>query len=158
MFDAYLADGLVALHVAYVAFIVLGQLLILAGLVFRWQWVRNFWFRLAHLVAIAIVGLLIRAIATTIRLSVRRSPKIVTSPEANRSFKTSTAVVSRVTSRPTGFRSKNARSSRFACSMIVSYTRFAVSSCSACWSIPRSVWSSELPRYRPSCAMTSQVT
>jgi len=56
MFDAYLADGLVALHVAYVAFIVLGQLLILAGLIFRWDWVRNFWFRLAHLVAIAIVA------------------------------------------------------------------------------------------------------
>jgi len=56
MFDAYLADGLVALHVAYVAFIVLGQLLILAGIAFRWQWVRNFWFRLAHLVAIAIVA------------------------------------------------------------------------------------------------------
>ncbi|SRR6266849_5064501 len=56
MFDGYLADGLVALHVAYVAFIVLGQLLILAGLVFRWQWVRNFWFRLAHLIAIAIVA------------------------------------------------------------------------------------------------------
>jgi hypothetical protein len=56
MFEAYLADGLVVLHVAYVAFIVLGQLLILAGLVFRWQWVRNFWFRLVHLVAIAIVA------------------------------------------------------------------------------------------------------
>jgi hypothetical protein len=57
MFDAYLADGLVAVHVAYVAFIVLGQLLILAGLVFRWQWVRSFWFRLVHLVAIAIVAI-----------------------------------------------------------------------------------------------------
>ena len=48
MFDAYLADGVVALHVSYVAFVVLGQLLILAGVVFRWQWVRNFWFRLGR--------------------------------------------------------------------------------------------------------------
>jgi hypothetical protein len=56
MFNSYLADGVVAVHVAYVAFIVLGQLLILAGVVFRWQWVRNFWFRLTHLVAIAIVA------------------------------------------------------------------------------------------------------
>src|SRR5207249_10506016 len=43
-------------HVAYVAFIVVGLLLILVGVVFRWQWVRNFWFRLAHLIAIAIVA------------------------------------------------------------------------------------------------------
>jgi hypothetical protein len=35
---------------------VIGQLLILAGLLCRWQWVRNFWFRLAHLVAIGIVA------------------------------------------------------------------------------------------------------
>jgi lysylphosphatidylglycerol synthetase-like protein (DUF2156 family) len=53
---AYLADGVVALHVAYVAFVVLGQLLIVLGVVCRWQWVRNFWFRLTHLVAIAIVA------------------------------------------------------------------------------------------------------
>jgi hypothetical protein len=53
---AVLADGVVVFHVAYVAFIVVGQLLILFGLLLRWQWVRNFWFRLAHLVAIAIVA------------------------------------------------------------------------------------------------------
>jgi hypothetical protein len=51
-----LADGVVAFHVGYVGFIVVGQLLILLGVIFRWQWVRNFWFRLAHLVAIAIVA------------------------------------------------------------------------------------------------------
>jgi hypothetical protein len=53
---AELADSVVAFHVAYVGFIIIGQLLILLGVVCRWQWVRNFWFRLAHLVAIAIVA------------------------------------------------------------------------------------------------------
>jgi hypothetical protein len=53
---AVLADGVVAVHVAYVAFIVLGQLLILLGAACRWRWVRNFWFRVTHLVAIAIVA------------------------------------------------------------------------------------------------------
>lgn len=53
---AALADGVVALHVAYVGFIVVGQALILLGVLFRRQWVRNFWFRLTHLVAIAIVA------------------------------------------------------------------------------------------------------
>jgi hypothetical protein len=56
MMYAALADGVVVFHVAYVGFIVIGQLLILLGVPFRWQWVRNFWFRLSHLVAIAIVA------------------------------------------------------------------------------------------------------
>ncbi len=36
------------------------------------------------------------------------SPKMVTTPEVKSSFKASTSVVTRVTSRPTGFLSKNA--------------------------------------------------
>jgi hypothetical protein len=56
MVYSFLADVIVALHVAYVGFVVLGQLLILAGLGLRWEWVRNPWFRVAHLLAIAIVG------------------------------------------------------------------------------------------------------
>jgi hypothetical protein len=54
---SFLADCLVALHFAYVGFVVFGQLAILVGLAYRWEWVRNRWFRLAHLVAIAIVAL-----------------------------------------------------------------------------------------------------
>ena len=54
---AFLADVIVAIHVSYVAFVVIGQLAILVGLVRRWAWVRNCWFRLAHLIAIVIVGL-----------------------------------------------------------------------------------------------------
>lgn len=51
-----LADVVVIVHFAYVSFVLFGLLAILAGWVLRWSWVRNFWFRLAHLVAIAIVA------------------------------------------------------------------------------------------------------
>ena len=51
-----LADVLVVIHLAFVAFVVIGLLLILAGGVCRWGWVRNFWFRLIHLAAIAVVA------------------------------------------------------------------------------------------------------
>jgi len=51
-----LADLVVAVHVAYVSFVVLGQLAILIGILARWEWIRNRWFRIAHLVAILIVA------------------------------------------------------------------------------------------------------
>lgn len=53
----FLADLIVAVHAAYVGYIVLGLLAILIGAVCRWSWVRNPWFRLTHLLAIAIVAL-----------------------------------------------------------------------------------------------------
>ena len=56
MFCSVLADGLVALHAAYIGFVLVGQLLILVGLMWGWQWVRNPWFRGLHLLAILIVG------------------------------------------------------------------------------------------------------
>jgi hypothetical protein len=52
----YLADLVVGVHVVYVGFVVLGLLAILAGMLFRWQWVRNRWFRCLHLLAIVIVA------------------------------------------------------------------------------------------------------
>jgi hypothetical protein len=52
-----LADLIVVFHATYVSFIVFGLVLILLGVVLRWGWVRNFWFRSLHLVAIAIVVL-----------------------------------------------------------------------------------------------------
>jgi hypothetical protein len=52
----FLADGVVALHFAYVAFVVGGELVILLGLACRWQWVRNLWFRLTHLLFIGVVA------------------------------------------------------------------------------------------------------
>jgi hypothetical protein len=51
------ANGVLILHVGYVAFVVLGLLLILIGGLFRWRWVRNRWFRTVHLLAITIVVL-----------------------------------------------------------------------------------------------------
>jgi len=49
------ADVVVVLHAAYVSFVVLGQLAIMIGILARWAWVRNSWFRWSHLVAISIV-------------------------------------------------------------------------------------------------------
>jgi hypothetical protein len=57
MWYRVVADALTIVHLAYVLFVVIGQLLIWAGLIFRWQWVRNPWFRCLHLLAIAIVAL-----------------------------------------------------------------------------------------------------
>jgi hypothetical protein len=51
-----LADLVVAIHFSYVAFVGFGMLAILAGLALGWRWVRNPWFRIAHLVAIIIVA------------------------------------------------------------------------------------------------------
>ena len=39
------------------AFIIVGLLLILAGKLFSWPWVRNPWFRMAHLIGIVVVVL-----------------------------------------------------------------------------------------------------
>jgi hypothetical protein len=57
MFYSFLADGVVALHAAYIGFVLVGQLLIVFGLVRGWKWVRNPWFRILHLLAILVVGL-----------------------------------------------------------------------------------------------------
>ncbi len=50
-----LADLVVALHAAYLAFVVFGFALIVLGYVAGWRWVRNAAFRLAHLAAILVV-------------------------------------------------------------------------------------------------------
>lgn len=54
---AYAADAMLFVHVLFVAFVVVGLVLIFAGGICRWRWVRNFWFRLAHLAGIGIVVL-----------------------------------------------------------------------------------------------------
>jgi hypothetical protein len=53
---ALLADLVVAAHAAYVGYVLVGQLAILAGALLKWQWVRNPTFRLTHLLAILIVA------------------------------------------------------------------------------------------------------
>ncbi|MCC6126616.1 MAG: DUF2784 domain-containing protein [Pirellulales bacterium] len=50
-----LADLVVAIHFAYVGFVVAGLLAILLGGWRKWRWVRNFWFRLIHFLMIAVV-------------------------------------------------------------------------------------------------------
>jgi hypothetical protein len=52
-----LADLMLLLHVAIVAFAVFGQLLFMAGGLRGWAWVRKLWVRLAHLGLIAFVVL-----------------------------------------------------------------------------------------------------
>jgi hypothetical protein len=52
---ALIADLILVLHVAIVAFAVLGQLLFMAGGMRGWAWVRTPWVRLAHLALIGFV-------------------------------------------------------------------------------------------------------
>jgi len=52
-----LSDTILVIHFAFVVFVVIGFVLILLGLLARWSWVHNRYFRIAHLVAIGIVVL-----------------------------------------------------------------------------------------------------
>ncbi|MGH8706445.1 MAG: DUF2784 family protein, partial [Burkholderiales bacterium] len=52
-----MADALLVLHFAIVAFIVGGLILTWVGAGLAWAWVRNPWFRYLHLGAIAFVAL-----------------------------------------------------------------------------------------------------
>jgi len=51
-----LADLTLIVHAAFVAFVIVGLLLIWIGRFRHWSCVRNIWFRLAHLAAIGIVA------------------------------------------------------------------------------------------------------
>ena len=50
-----LADVVLSLHVGIVLFVVGGLVLIVAGNLRGWSWVNGGWFRLAHVLAIAVV-------------------------------------------------------------------------------------------------------
>jgi hypothetical protein len=50
-----MADIVVAVHAAYVAIVVVGFAAILIGSAAQWRWVRNFYFRAAHLAMILLV-------------------------------------------------------------------------------------------------------
>jgi hypothetical protein len=54
-FYRFLADAVLVIHFAYVAFVVLGMAAILAGIALGWQWVRNVWFRTIHFLMIVVV-------------------------------------------------------------------------------------------------------
>lgn len=49
------ADAILLLHVILVAFVVIGLMMIFVGKARQWYWVRNPWFRIMHLIAIAVV-------------------------------------------------------------------------------------------------------
>src|SRR3990167_6853542 len=51
-----LADFILVVHFLFVSFVVGGLALTWIGAAAGWRWVRNFWFRVAHLAAIAFVA------------------------------------------------------------------------------------------------------
>jgi len=59
-FYRLMADAVLVVHLAYIAFVVGGLILILIGAALRWQWVRALRFRMLHLAAIAIVVLFVQ--------------------------------------------------------------------------------------------------
>ena len=54
--NSLLADVVLVIHFGFVLFVVGGLALIWIGGATGWQWVRGFWFRAAHLAAIAFVA------------------------------------------------------------------------------------------------------
>ena len=56
LFYEILADSLAAIHLGYLAYVVLGQVAILIGWPLHWRWIRNPWFRISHLAMILIVA------------------------------------------------------------------------------------------------------
>lgn len=54
--DALLADLILAVHFAFVAFVVVGLVAIPIGGLARWSWVREPWWRWSHLLGMAIVA------------------------------------------------------------------------------------------------------
>jgi len=50
-----LAEIVLIMHALFIAFVIGGLALIVAGALRRWNWIRNLWFRTAHLAAIGIV-------------------------------------------------------------------------------------------------------
>jgi multisubunit Na+/H+ antiporter MnhB subunit len=49
------ADAVLLLHALFVLFVISGLVLVLVGKALNWSWVRNWWFRVSHLVAICVV-------------------------------------------------------------------------------------------------------
>jgi hypothetical protein len=52
---SWLADLILLIHFSYVLFVVLALVVIWVGFFLHWSFVRNFWFRLVHLLAIGYV-------------------------------------------------------------------------------------------------------
>ena len=50
------ADAVLLVHFAFVAFVIGGLALTWIGAALSWRWVRNFWFRALHVIAICFVA------------------------------------------------------------------------------------------------------
>jgi hypothetical protein len=55
-FKSLLADATVTVHFVWIFYVVIGQILILAGMALGWSWIRNFWFRFTHLTMMMLVA------------------------------------------------------------------------------------------------------
>ncbi len=55
MFYRFLADLIVVMHLAYVLSVILGLAAVILGWFLKWRWIRNFYFRIIHLLMIGIV-------------------------------------------------------------------------------------------------------
>jgi hypothetical protein len=86
MLYRYAADFVLLLHGLFVLFAVAGLALIIAGKLFDWRWVRNYWFRSIHLLTIAFVvvqswlGMICPL--TTLEMELRTHAKDTTYPGA----------------------------------------------------------------------------
>ncbi|MEW8660815.1 MAG: DUF2784 domain-containing protein [Candidatus Thiodiazotropha sp.] len=49
------ADAILLIHALFVAFVVFGLVVVYIGHGLSWAWVRDYWFRIVHLICIAIV-------------------------------------------------------------------------------------------------------
>jgi hypothetical protein len=54
---AFAANAIVAFHFIYVMFVVMGELAIILGWIFHWQWIRNLPFRVVHFIATLTVAI-----------------------------------------------------------------------------------------------------
>jgi len=52
-----LADIILLLHLTFILFIIAGEGFILLGFIRNWVWIRNIWFRTAHVLAVGVVVL-----------------------------------------------------------------------------------------------------
>ena len=53
--DAFLADALVVIHLLIVLFMIGGLLAVIVGWPLKWRWIRNPWWRCAHLAIMAYI-------------------------------------------------------------------------------------------------------
>jgi hypothetical protein len=82
----FAADIILLLHVSFVLFIVVGLALIFVGKVRGWGWIRNLWFRIAHLLAIGVVTVQswfnVICPLTTMEMALRSRAGVTTYPGA----------------------------------------------------------------------------